>query len=86
MQSCAATWQAFSSERSLDFLRSCSQRFVTERCAAASLSLAVMAASELPLAALRTGYLRAHHFNFNFERPVGVDEAMRHYVSTPVMH
>ncbi len=59
MQSCAATWQAFSSQWALDFLRS--QHSVTEGCAAASLSLAVMAASELSLAALQTGYLRAHH-------------------------
>ncbi len=61
MQSCAATWQAFSSQRALDFLRS--QHFIAEGCAAASLSLAVMAASELSLAALQTGYLRAHHTN-----------------------
>ena len=40
MQPCAATWQAFSSQRALDFLRS--QQFVAEGCAAASLSLAVM--------------------------------------------
>ena len=40
MQSCAATWQAFSSQGALDFLRS--QQFVAEGCAAASLSLAVM--------------------------------------------
>ncbi len=26
------------------------------------------------------------NLNLNFERPAGVDEAMRHYVSTPVMH
>jgi hypothetical protein len=41
-----------SSQRALDFLRS--QHFIAEGCAAASLSLAAMAASELSLAALQT--------------------------------